>query len=137
MHQITLCTLNYHNLHPGVTFVVMFDGISLHMTCMCFLLRWNKLKKLKHTSSKSIKTKANFIYISLSRVRPSPKFIFFSKPQFPPNPPHPLSYPSLCLTWVGQSIIFFEQCRCHNPLNFFPSSKFYLLTSREREKSNL
>ena len=80
MHQITLCTLNYHNLHPGVTFAVMFDGISLHMTCMCFLLRWNNLKKLKHTSSKSIKTKANFIYISLSRVRPSPKFIFFSKP---------------------------------------------------------
>ena len=54
----------YHILHPNVTFAVMFDGILLHVTSTCFLLRWNKVKKLKHPSSKSIKTKANFFHWS-------------------------------------------------------------------------
>ena len=106
MYQNTLCTLNYHTLHPGVTFAIMFDKIILHVPSTCFLLRWNKLffylrnththmgekgrdkrihshantERLKHHSSKLIKTKANFSHISLSRMCTSPKFRFFSKP---------------------------------------------------------
>ena len=56
LFERTLCILNYHTLHPGVTFA----EILLHVTNICFLLMWNKLKRLKHPSSKSIKTKANF-----------------------------------------------------------------------------
>ena len=58
----------YYILHFDVTFAVMFDGILLHMTSICFLLRWNKLKKQKYPSSKSIKTKLNFFHISLAHV---------------------------------------------------------------------
>lgn len=53
-----LCTLNYHihhTLHPGVIFVVMFNKILLLVISICFLLRWNRLKKPKNSSSKSIK----------------------------------------------------------------------------------
>ena len=60
LFERTLCTLNYHTLHLGVTFIIIFNGILLHMTSTCILLRWNKLKRLKHPCSKSIKTKANF-----------------------------------------------------------------------------
>ena len=60
LFERTLCILNYHTLHLGVTFAVMFNEILLHVTNICFLLMWNKLKRLKHPSSKSIKTKANF-----------------------------------------------------------------------------
>ena len=47
LFECTFCTLNYHiyhTLHPGVTFVVIFNEMLLHMTCTCILLRWNKLK---------------------------------------------------------------------------------------------
>ena len=76
LFERTLCTLNYHTyytLQPGVTFTVIFNGILLHMTSTCILLRWNKLKRLKHPFSKSIKTKANFFSTSpsLSHVRAS------------------------------------------------------------------
>ena len=82
--------------------------ILLHMTSTCFLSRWNKLKRLKHLSSNSIKTKENFFHISLFCIYASPKFRFFSKPHVPPNSLHPSSCPSLCLAWVGQSIVFFS-----------------------------
>ena len=78
-----LCTLNYHTyntLHPGVTFAVMLNRMLLHMTSTCFLLRWNKLKRLKHPTSKPIKTKPNFFHISLPFSRACslfPKSRFF------------------------------------------------------------
>ena len=68
LSDCTLCTLNYHTyhaLHPGVIFTVIFNRILLHVTSTCFLLRWNKVKRLKHPSSKLIKTKLKFFYISL------------------------------------------------------------------------
>ena len=82
--ECTLCSLNYytyHTLHPGVTFAVIFDRILLHVSNICFLLRWNKLKSLKHHFWKSIKTKTNFFYACV----PLPKFRFFSKPLVPPT----------------------------------------------------
>ena len=33
-------------LLPSVTFVIMFNEMLLHITSICILLRWNKLKKL-------------------------------------------------------------------------------------------
>ena len=78
LSECTLCTLNYytyHTLHPDVTFAVMFNIILLHVTSTCFLLRWNKFKRLKHPSSKSIKTKANFFYVSFSLLACIPKSI--------------------------------------------------------------
>ena len=60
LFECILCTLNYHTLHPSVTFAVIFNRILLHMTSTCILLRWNKLKRLKHYFSKSIKIKADF-----------------------------------------------------------------------------
>ena len=54
LSDCTLCTLNYHTyhtLHPGVIFVVIFNRIMLHVTNTCFLLRWNKVERLKHPSS--------------------------------------------------------------------------------------
>ena len=68
LSDCTLCTLNYHTyhaLHPGVIFTVIFNRILLRVTSTCFLLRWNKFKRLKHPSSKLIKTKLKFFYISL------------------------------------------------------------------------
>ena len=68
LFECTFCTLNYHTnhiLHLGVTFAITFNGMLLHMTSTCILLRWNKLKKPKHPSSKSIKTEPNFFHISL------------------------------------------------------------------------
>ena len=63
-----LCPLNYHTYHtshPGVIFVVIFNRILLHVTSTCFLLRWNKIKRLKHIFLKSIKTKLKNFHISL------------------------------------------------------------------------
>ena len=68
LSDCTLCTLNYHTyhtLHAGVIFVVIFNGILLHVTSTCFLFRWNKIKRLKHLSLKSIKTKLKNFHISL------------------------------------------------------------------------
>ena len=68
LSDCTLCTLNhytYHALHPSVIFAVIFNRILLHVTSTCFLLRWNKVKRLKHHSSKSIKTKPKIFHISL------------------------------------------------------------------------
>ena len=67
LSECILYTLNYytyHTLHPGVTFPVMFDRILLHVLGTYFLLMWNKRKRLKHPTSKSIKTKAIFFQIS-------------------------------------------------------------------------
>ena len=64
----TLCILNYHTyhtLHLDVIFAVIFNKILLHVTNMCFLLRWNNVKRLKHPSSKSIKTKSKIFHIAL------------------------------------------------------------------------
>ena len=50
----TLCTLNYHTyfaLHRGVIFAVTFNRIMLHVISTCFLLRWNKVERLKYPSS--------------------------------------------------------------------------------------
>ena len=52
-------------MHLGVIFIVIFTRILLHVTRKCFLLRWNKVKRLKHPSSKLIKTKPKFFHISL------------------------------------------------------------------------
>ena len=60
LFERTLCILNYHTLHLDVIFAIMFNEILLHVTSTCFLFMRNKLKRLKHPSSKSIKTKANF-----------------------------------------------------------------------------
>ena len=78
LSECTLCTLNYyayhtlhfgyHTSHSDVTLAVMFDRIILHVTNTCFLLRWNKLKRMKHPSSNLIKIKANFFHISLSHM---------------------------------------------------------------------
>ena len=68
LFERTLCTINYHTnhtLHPGITFAVIFNGMLLRMTSTCILLRWNKFKKPKHPSSKSIKAELNFFHISL------------------------------------------------------------------------
>ena len=83
-----LCTLNYHTyntLYPGVTFAIMFNRMLLHMTSTCILLRWNKLKSLKHPTSKPIKTKPNFFHISLPLSRACslfPKSRFFLNPKY-------------------------------------------------------
>ena len=63
LSDYTLCTLNYHTyhaLHPDVIFAVIFNRILLHVTSTCFLLKWNKVKRLKQPSSNSIKTKPKF-----------------------------------------------------------------------------
>ena len=68
LSDCTLCTLNYHTyhtLHFGVIFAVIFNRILLHVTSTCFLLRWNKVKRLKYPSLKSIKTKLKNFHISL------------------------------------------------------------------------
>ena len=78
LFECTLCTLNYHTyytLHPSVTFVVMFNEMLLHMTSTCILLRWNKLKRLKHSTSKLIKQDPIFftsLSLSLMRATSSP-----------------------------------------------------------------
>ena len=72
LFERTIYTLNYHTyhiLHPSVTFVVIFNRILQHMISTCILLKWNKLERLKHPSSKSIKIKSNFfsyIYLPVS-----------------------------------------------------------------------
>ena len=51
LSDCTLCTLKYHiyhTLHPCVIFAVIFNKILLHVTSTYFLLRWNKVKRLKH-----------------------------------------------------------------------------------------
>ena len=51
LSDCTVCTLKYHiyhTLHPCVIFAVIFNKILLHVTNTCFLLRWNKVKRLKH-----------------------------------------------------------------------------------------
>ena len=68
LFDCTFCTINYHTyhtLHPGVIFAVIFNRILLHMTSTCFLLRYNKVKRLKHPSSKSIKIQLKNFHISL------------------------------------------------------------------------
>ena len=68
LSDCTLCTLNYntyHALHPSVIFAVIFNRILLHVTSTYFLLRWNKVRRLKHPSLNSIKTKPNFFLICL------------------------------------------------------------------------
>ena len=68
LSNCTFCTINYHSyhaLHSSVIFTVIFNRILLHVTSTCFLLRWNKIKRLKHPSSKLIKTKPKFFHISL------------------------------------------------------------------------
>ena len=78
MHQVTLCTLNYHILHFSVTFTVMFNEMLLHMTNIYILLRRSKLKRPKHPFSKN-KTQFFFTFLSLSFVRAasSPNSDFF------------------------------------------------------------
>ena len=68
LFDCTFCTLNYHiyhALHPDVIFTVIFTKILLHVTSTCFLLKLNKVKRLKQPSSKSIKTKPRFFLICL------------------------------------------------------------------------
>ena len=68
LSDCTFCTINYHTYHtlyPGVIFAVIFNRILLHVTSTCSLLKWNKVKRLKHPSLKSIKTKQKNFHISL------------------------------------------------------------------------
>ena len=72
LFECILCTLNYYTyntLHPDVTFAFMFNKMLVYMTNTCILLKCNKLKRLKHPTSKSIKTKPNFFPISLPLSR--------------------------------------------------------------------
>ena len=75
LSDCTLCTLKYHiyhTLHPCVIFAVIFNKILLHVTSTCFLLRWNKVKRLKHHYLIPIKKKTqSFPHLPLSHVGPS------------------------------------------------------------------
>ena len=75
LSDCTLCTLKYHiyhTLHPCVIFAVIFNKILLHVTNTCFLLRWNKVKRLKHHYLIPIKKKTqSFPHLPLSHVGPS------------------------------------------------------------------
>ena len=79
LFECTLCTINYYTYntsHPGVTFAFMFNKMLVYMTNTYILLKCNKLKKLKHPTSKSIKTKPNFFsHLSppLSCMQPLPQ----------------------------------------------------------------
>ena len=85
LSNCALCSLNHHTLYPGVIFSITFNRILVHVTITCFLLRWNKVKRLKHHSSKSIKTKPNFFLISLplSCLQPLPQIYIFINPKSP------------------------------------------------------
>ena len=68
LFNCALYTLNYHTyhtLHPDVIFAVIFNRILLHVTSICFLLRWNKVKRLKHPSSNQLKLNSKNFHISL------------------------------------------------------------------------
>ena len=70
-HQLLnciLCTINYHTyhtLHSSAIFAIIFNRILLHVTSKCFFLRWNKVKILKHLSSKLILKNPKIFHISL------------------------------------------------------------------------
>ena len=52
LFECTVCTLNYdscYTLHPDVSFTVKFNGNMKHVTCMCVLLKWHKLKRQKNS----------------------------------------------------------------------------------------
>ena len=55
-HKLFACTvytLNYdfcYTLHPDISFTVKFNGNMKHVTCMCVLLKWHKLKRQKTPS---------------------------------------------------------------------------------------
>ena len=69
LFKCTVCTLNYdiyYTLHPTVSFTVIFDGTLVHMTRTCVLLRWKQVKRQKHPSSQSIKTKFFSFYFFLA-----------------------------------------------------------------------
>ena len=94
LSKCTLCTQNYytyHALHPDVTFAIIFDKILLHVLGTCFLLRWNKHKRLKHPSSKSIKMKSHIFPNLLSHVCASPQICILLKTSGPIHPTHPSS----------------------------------------------
>ena len=65
-HKLSDCTLytlkyhTYHALHPDVIFDVIFNRIMLHVISICFLLRWNKVERLKHPSSSLPHSFSNF-----------------------------------------------------------------------------
>ena len=68
LSDCTLCTLNYHTyhaLHPSVIFAVIFNRTLLHVTSTCFLLRWNKVKKLKQPFQTQLKQNPIFFFICL------------------------------------------------------------------------
>ena len=64
----TLCTINYHTyhtLHSSAIFAIIFNRVLLYVTSTCFFLKWNKVKRLKHLSSKLILKKPKIFHISL------------------------------------------------------------------------
>ena len=69
LSDYTLCTLNYHTyhaLHLGVIFAIIFNRTLLRVSSTCFLLRWNKVKRLKHPSSNQLKQ--NLIFSAIYRT---------------------------------------------------------------------
>ena len=59
LFECMVCTLNYdhcYTLHPNVSFTLKLDGNMKHVTCMCVLLMWYKLKRLKTPLSNQLKT---------------------------------------------------------------------------------
>ena len=83
MPHIIFCTLNYKScyiLHPNVSFTVKFNRNMKHVTCMCVLLKWHKLKRQKTPSFQLIKNKTSFFSL----------FFFFS-----------FSFFQLLLSWVS------------------------------------
>ena len=73
------CILNYdsyYTLDPDVNFTVVLEGNFKHMTCICVLLKWHKVKRPKPPLSQSIKTKISFfiftslfLFLSLSPIK--------------------------------------------------------------------
>ena len=64
LFECTICTINYDTyyiLYSNVSFTIILDETFMHMTCTCILLRWNKVKRQKYSSSQSIKTKTSFL----------------------------------------------------------------------------
>ena len=58
LFECIVCTLNYdsyYTLYLDVSFTIKFDKNMKHVTYMCILLKWHKLKWQKTLSSQSIK----------------------------------------------------------------------------------
>ena len=116
LSDCTLCTLYYHTLHPSVIFAIIFNRIMLHATNTCFLLRWNKVKRLKHPSSKSNKTKPIIFPIFSFKIF---KFTSLIPWQNLFIVPHPTS-PNHCLFFFHHQNLYLSLSHTHHLKKDFP-----------------